>query len=131
VPSILFLNEKLLLWNFALFQIINIAFVFLGQGSVEGLAYEAVNNMLYWTCNNDATISRINLTNNETKVEQVITLESNDKPRGIDVDSCNMYVHVFISLFMMADVCKMQQNLCMRDICLTKISLQSHSHAFS
>lgn len=61
--------------------------------------------MLYWTCNNDATISRINLTNNETKVEHVITLEANDKPRGIDVDSCNMYVHVFISLFMMSDVC--------------------------
>jgi integrin beta 2 len=71
--------------------------VFLGQGSVEGLAYEVINNMLYWTCNNDATINRINLTNNDTKVEQIITLGPNDKPRGIDVDSCNMYVHIFIA----------------------------------
>ena len=71
-------------------------FVFLGQGSVEGLAYEVTNNVLYWTCNNDATINRINLTNNETKVEQIIMLGQNDKPRGIDVDSCYMYVHVFI-----------------------------------
>ncbi|XP_069676734.1 low-density lipoprotein receptor-related protein 1 isoform X1 [Periplaneta americana] len=63
------------------------------QGSVEGLAYEAINNMLYWTCNNDATINRINLTNNESKVEQIITLGANDKPRGIDVDSCNMRIY--------------------------------------
>jgi hypothetical protein len=52
--------------------------------------------VLYWTCNNDATINRINLTNNETKVEQIIMLGQNDKPRGIDVDSCYMYVHIFI-----------------------------------
>ena len=71
-------------------------FVFLGQGSVEGLAYEVINNVLYWTCNNDATINRINLTNNETKVEQIIMLGQNDKPRGIDVDSCFMYVHILI-----------------------------------
>jgi integrin beta 2 len=71
--------------------------VFLGQGSVEGLAYEVINNMLYWTCNNDATINRISLTNNETKVEQIIKLGQNDKPRGIDVDSCNMYVHILIA----------------------------------
>lgn len=71
--------------------------MFLGQGSVEGLAYEAINSALYWTCNNDATIRKINLTNNETKVEDIITLGPNDKPRGIDVDSCNMYVFIFVS----------------------------------
>ncbi|CAG2066512.1 unnamed protein product [Timema podura] len=59
------------------------------QGSVEGLAYEAVNNVLYWTCNNDATINHINLTSNETKVKTIINLGQNDKPRGIEVDSCD------------------------------------------
>ncbi|KDR21144.1 hypothetical protein L798_04073, partial [Zootermopsis nevadensis] len=63
------------------------------QGSVEGLAYEVINNALYWTCNNDATIKKIALTSNETKVEHIITLGPNDKPRGIDVDSCNMRLY--------------------------------------
>lgn len=65
------------------------------QGSVEGLAYEQVNdrvlllwvrtrltinlfqigNALYWTCNNDATINRVNLTDqitNASEVESII-----------------------------------------------------------
>ena len=63
--------------------------LFTGQGSVEGLAYEAIDNILYWTCNNEATINKINLTSNGSKVEQIIVLGPHDKPRGIDVDSCN------------------------------------------
>lgn len=62
-----------------------------GQGSVEGIAYEQLYNALYWTCNNDATISRVNLTttaSNSTHVETVIRLRPQDKPRGIAVDSC-------------------------------------------
>jgi integrin beta 2 len=78
--------------------------MFIGQGSVEGLAYEAVNNVLYWTCNNDATINRIKLTNNESKVEQIIKLGTDDKPRGIDVDSCNMYVYIYLTCL---HICKM------------------------
>ncbi|KAK9679907.1 Low-density lipoprotein receptor repeat class B [Popillia japonica] len=61
------------------------------QGSVEGLVFEQVHRALYWTCNNDATISRVNLTlqgTNATKVEVVIKLKPQDKPRGIAVDSC-------------------------------------------
>ncbi|KAJ9584469.1 hypothetical protein L9F63_021194, partial [Diploptera punctata] len=63
------------------------------QGSVEGLAYEAVDDFLYWTCNNDATINRINLTSNDSKVEQIIVLGQHDKLRGIDVDSCDMRIY--------------------------------------
>lgn len=66
------------------------------QGSVEGLAYEQIHNALYWTCNNDATISRVNLTEfgtNATLVESVVRLGGNDKPRGIAVDSCKMMVY--------------------------------------
>lgn len=62
---------------------------------MEGIAYEQLHNSLYWTCNNDATINRINLTEfgtNASVVEGVIRLEPNDKPRGIAVDSCKMYV---------------------------------------
>ncbi|KAK6630731.1 hypothetical protein RUM44_002900 [Polyplax serrata] len=77
------------------------------QGSVEGLSYESYGQTLYWTCNNEATISRMNLSNvithimrqssNNTKsptidlsnVETVVNLEKEDKPRGIVTDSCN------------------------------------------
>ncbi|KAK9892226.1 hypothetical protein WA026_019028 [Henosepilachna vigintioctopunctata] len=62
------------------------------QGSVEGLAYEKVHEALYWTCNNDATIRRVNLTNQMTNttssVETIFRLRSHDKPRGISIDSC-------------------------------------------
>lgn len=63
---------------------------FLEQGSVEGLAYDSPNEVLYWTCNNDATINRINLAVNEPYTEKILQLGQNDKPRGIAVDSCNM-----------------------------------------
>ncbi|XP_054274081.1 low-density lipoprotein receptor-related protein 1-like [Macrosteles quadrilineatus] len=60
-------------------------------GSVEGLAYEAIDNMLYWTCNNDATINKVNLSENwgSLKPETIIKLGPSDKPRGIAVDSCD------------------------------------------
>lgn len=64
---------------------------FTGQGSVEGLAFEQLHRALYWTCNNDATISRVNLTikgTNASQVETIIKLRSQDKPRGIAIDSC-------------------------------------------
>lgn len=41
------------------------------QGSVEGLAYEQIGNALYWTCNNDATINRVNLTDQMTNASEV------------------------------------------------------------
>lgn len=66
------------------------------QGSVEGLAYEQVYNSLYWTCNNDATINRVNLTNrmtNSSAVETIVRMRVQDKPRGIAVDSCGSRVY--------------------------------------
>lgn len=66
------------------------------QGSVEGLAYEQIYNRLYWTCNNEATINEVNLTNygtNSSAVKSVIRLGANDKPRGIAVDSCKMMLY--------------------------------------
>lgn len=54
------------------------------------MAYEVIDNALYWTCNNDATINRVNLsTTPPRKAEIVIKLGPNDKPRGITVDSCD------------------------------------------
>ncbi|XP_060522093.1 prolow-density lipoprotein receptor-related protein 1 isoform X3 [Cylas formicarius] len=66
------------------------------QGSVEGLAYEQLHHALYWTCNNAATISRINLTHSNNvvnTVEMVVKLRVQDKPRGIAVDSCGERVY--------------------------------------
>ncbi|GLH07804.1 Vitellogenin receptor, partial [Gryllus bimaculatus] len=63
------------------------------QGSVEGLAYESVNNVLYWTCNSDATINRVLLNTSKPQTEVVIKLHSNDKPRGIDIDSCDSRIY--------------------------------------
>ncbi|XP_056636916.1 low-density lipoprotein receptor-related protein 1 isoform X1 [Diorhabda sublineata] len=66
------------------------------QGSVEGLAYEQVHNSLYWTCNNDATINRVNLTDklsNSSVVETIVRMRTQDKPRGIAVDSCGSRVY--------------------------------------
>lgn len=66
------------------------------QGSVEGLAYEQLGHALYWTCNNDATINRVNLTEsmrNASAVETVVRLRAQDKPRGIAVDSCGQRVY--------------------------------------
>ncbi|XP_063218358.1 prolow-density lipoprotein receptor-related protein 1 [Bacillus rossius redtenbacheri] len=63
------------------------------QGSVEGLAYESIQNVLYWTCNNDALINSINLTSNASEVKTIVKLGVNDKPRGIEVDSCDSRIY--------------------------------------
>ncbi|XP_068084350.1 prolow-density lipoprotein receptor-related protein 1 [Anabrus simplex] len=63
------------------------------QGSVEGLAYEMLHNSLYWTCNNDATINKKVLDDEDREVELVIKLGVNDKPRGIEVDSCDSRIY--------------------------------------
>ncbi|XP_034243195.1 prolow-density lipoprotein receptor-related protein 1 isoform X1 [Thrips palmi] len=63
------------------------------HGAAEGLDYDASTNTLYWTCNNDLTINKINLTTNSSKVEQIVKLKENDKPRGIAVDSCEARVY--------------------------------------
>lgn len=63
---------------------------------MEGLAFEQIGRALYWTCNNDATISRVNLTlkaTNASRVETIIKLRPTDKPRGIAMDSCGGRVY--------------------------------------
>lgn len=68
-------------------------FLLSGQGSVEGLAYEYVHNYLYWTCNNDATINKIDLDAPKPKRIKVLRLQAHDKPRGIDIDSCDSRIY--------------------------------------
>uniref|UniRef100_A0A8D8SCE1 Low-density lipoprotein receptor-related protein 1 n=2 Tax=Cacopsylla melanoneura TaxID=428564 RepID=A0A8D8SCE1_9HEMI len=63
------------------------------QGSVEGLAYEYVHNHLFWTCNNDATINKIDLDSAKAKRNIVVKLGQHDKPRGIDIDSCDSRIY--------------------------------------
>lgn len=63
------------------------------QGSVEGIVYDPTYGELYWTSNSDASISRINLRLNGSKIEKIIKLGLEDKPRGIAVDSCASRVY--------------------------------------
>lgn len=63
------------------------------QGSVEGLYYEAAHSDLYWTCSNDASINRINPYQPGAKVEKILKLSSNDKPRGVAVDPCDSRIY--------------------------------------
>lgn len=42
-----------------------------------------------WTCNSKASINKLRLNDENSKPELVIKLLDDDKPRGIDVDSCN------------------------------------------
>ncbi|XP_052130857.1 prolow-density lipoprotein receptor-related protein 1 isoform X2 [Frankliniella occidentalis] len=61
------------------------------HGAAEGLDFDASTNTLYWTCNNDLTINKINLTSNTS--EPIVKLKENDKPRGIAVDPCAARVY--------------------------------------
>lgn len=63
-------------------------FIFSEQGSVEGLAYDPIHKDLYWTSHSDSSLSRISLAAKNSKPEVIINLGAEDKPRGIDVDSC-------------------------------------------
>lgn len=67
------------------------------QGSVEGLYFESVHQDLYWTCSNDASINRMNPYFNhfnraKRRVEKVLKLGKNDRPRGIAVDPCQSLI---------------------------------------
>lgn len=64
-------------------------FMFSDLGSVEGIVYEPVNNFLFWTCNSNSTINKLQLSNKKAKPEIVVQLLITDKPRGIDIDSCD------------------------------------------
>ncbi|XP_029850375.2 prolow-density lipoprotein receptor-related protein 1 [Ixodes scapularis] len=58
------------------------------QGSVEGLAYEPVQNELYWTSHRDASVGRVSLSDPGATPEKIVKLGPEDKPRGIVVSSC-------------------------------------------
>lgn len=69
------------------------------QLSVEGLAYDAASDQLFWTSNSDACIRSIDMKlvgddheNNTAAVKQVIRLNTNDKPRG----KCQCLPHSFV-----------------------------------
>lgn len=60
------------------------------QVSVEGLAYDAVNQVLFWTSNSESSIRSIEIDritnsyeNNSELIKQVIRLNPRDKPRGM------------------------------------------------
>lgn len=59
------------------------------QGMVEGLAYDSMDDTLYWTCNSDSTISKTLLSRPNMTVEKVVRLTTEDKPRGIALDPCD------------------------------------------
>lgn len=74
------------------------------QPSVEGLAYEAITNSLFWTSNNVASIRSLsfnemgdvstwNQTNNNQTVRTIIRLNAHDKLRGLAVESCLSMVY--------------------------------------
>ena len=64
------------------------------QGMVEGLAYDGSHDTLYWTCHSDPTINKMALADANASVVEVVRLPADDKPRGIALDSCDAYVHL-------------------------------------
>ena len=62
-------------------------------GSVEGLAFDALQNFLYWTSTSDSTIKRMDISSGSNKSELVVQLGKDDKPRGIDLDICGQMVY--------------------------------------
>lgn len=70
------------------------------QLSVEGLAYDALTDQLFWTTNSDSSIRAIDFkligtdsVNNTKLVRQVIKLNRQDKPRGIGIEPCLSMVY--------------------------------------
>ncbi len=60
-------------------------------GAIEGLAFERQQRALYWTHATDRTVNRVSiqdLSSQNFKTETIIRLKQDDRPRGIDVDSC-------------------------------------------
>ena len=60
------------------------------QGSVEGVTFDEKTKTLYWTCQSDATINAKEIMPGKESemVKKIVTLNPDDKPRGIAVDSC-------------------------------------------
>lgn len=86
--------------NMVLFNGTNHSTIVNQQLSVEGLAYDALTDQLFWTTNSDSSIRAIDFkligsdsVNNTKLVRQVIKLNRQDKPRGIAVEPCLSMVY--------------------------------------
>lgn len=65
-----------------------------GQGSVEGLTFDSLRNILYWTSTSDSSIRKLNVSNSDgLRTELVVQLNYEDKPRGIDIDICTGMIY--------------------------------------
>ena len=64
-------------------------------GSVEGIAFDALEKFLFWTSTSDNAVKRVSVTEAGTvgRPELVVQLAREDKPRGIDIDSCSGMVY--------------------------------------
>ena len=70
---------------------INTAYFLPDVGSTEGLAYDSVNGMLYWTSFTNSSISRIKLNDNIiVGAEKLVQLGPKDHPRAIVINSCDL-----------------------------------------
>ena len=68
-------------------------------GSVEGIAFDAIEKFLFWTSTSDNAVKRVSVvtegprTVTEGGPELVVQLGGEDKPRGIDIDACSGMVY--------------------------------------
>ena len=62
------------------------------HGSAEGLAFDRINNILYWTSASDSSIKRIDMSRYPYIVDLVVQLRPEDKPRGIDINVCTKQI---------------------------------------
>lgn len=59
-------------------------------GAVEGMVVDPVGRALYWTSGAALAVLRASLRAGETAAAvRVVRLAPGDRPRGIDVDSCD------------------------------------------
>ena len=74
------------------------------MGAAEGLAYDPKLEELYWTCFTHSTVNRIKVYNSSLTTvrpfntastkEVLVQLSSDDRPRAIQLDSCNKFVFI-------------------------------------
>ncbi|XP_038049226.1 prolow-density lipoprotein receptor-related protein 1-like [Patiria miniata] len=62
-------------------------------GSAEGIAYDPVFSMIYWTSYTNSSIARIRVVDPQPKPQLLVRLTAEDHPRGIAIDSCGGYLY--------------------------------------
>jgi hypothetical protein len=78
----------------------NVRNVFADVGSVEGLAFDYLHKDLYFTSYSNHSLMRVSVADPFTTTAgsypkpttRLLVLNDQDKPRGIAVDPCEMYV---------------------------------------